>query len=775
MNKMGPSWIGRTIGNRYKIESILGRGGMSSVYKAHDPNLKRTVAVKIIHQHLTDNSEFIKRFEQEAAVIAQLRHNNIVQVHDFNHDGDAYFMVMEYIPGETLAQKLEALKQARMRMPLPDTVRILTTICNAVDYAHQKRMIHRDLKPANVMINLMGEPVLMDFGIARMIGGNTGQTNTGAAMGTAAYMSPEQINGQSADHRADIYSLGIILFEMLSGTPPYDGDSTYEIMLKHLNEPLPNIKDIEANTPNSLVIILEKALEKDPEYRYQTAGEMGTALATLGVQLQGPADTLAARHIDNMTHMWQEARQLEDKKDWIACLAKLDALQQADPDFQAQKVRDLRFTAIDNLYIRAERHVDAGRFDEAQTAVKALFTYDPDYEGLDDLEKALNAGLAQIALRAELNQIYETAVAHLDTREYQTALDQWAVIQQQKGDLDFPDRLMVEKRAKEGMCADLYAQAATALAQKEPHKALSLLVQVDLIDPNYPDVQQIRPSAEAIIQKRGRAKKRNAAFVFLLLLVLIIAGYIIISGGIGGEEPTTEIPASAAAGDSAAVTNSTATNTPLPTNTPTAVPINTATQQPTSTATPLPTNTPTPEGTIDPYMAMITENANIYPAPDRNREPLAVLEEGTTVWINGRSETGNWLYITDIEGNEGFVDLDLIQWEGNIDGLTVKEEVALSAPPPGTTSGDLKINLYPLEDDLICNEDGSWTQKVYIGGEGGSGKYTYYWGNTNLGTFNNEGYAFDVSSGGASESVRGTVISGNLSATDEIFLDPDCN
>ncbi|MCA9947178.1 MAG: serine/threonine protein kinase, partial [Anaerolineales bacterium] len=155
MATIGPSWIGRTIGGRYEIESILGRGGMSSVYRANDPNLRRKVAVKIIHQHLSDNDEFIQRFEQEAAVIAQLRHSNIVQVHDFNHEGDVYFMVMEFVPGETLAKRLEALKNAGIRLPLNDTIRILTTICDAIDYAHQRRMIHRDLKPANVMINLL--------------------------------------------------------------------------------------------------------------------------------------------------------------------------------------------------------------------------------------------------------------------------------------------------------------------------------------------------------------------------------------------------------------------------------------------------------------------------------------------------------------------------------------------------------------------------------------------------------------------------------------------
>ena len=291
MKSFGPSWIGRSLNGRYQIESILGRGGMSSVYRAQDPNLRRKVAVKIIHQHLTDNPEFIQRFEQEAALVAQLRHTNIVQVHDFNHDGDVYYMVLEYVAGETLARKLEALNSVGLRLPLADIVRIMATICDAVDYAHQRRMIHRDLKPANVMINLLGEAVLMDFGIAKIMGGQP-HTATGAAMGTAAYMSPEQVQGDKADHRADIYSLGIIMYEMLGGETPFHGDSTYQVMLQHVNEPVPDIRLIDTNVPGSLAAILEKALAKDPDDRYQTAAAMADALRTFHRQLQRPADAL---------------------------------------------------------------------------------------------------------------------------------------------------------------------------------------------------------------------------------------------------------------------------------------------------------------------------------------------------------------------------------------------------------------------------------------------------------------------------------------------------
>ena len=778
MKTMGPSWVGRTIGNRYQIESILGRGGMSSVYKAHDPNLKRTVALKIIHNHLTDNPDFLLRFEREAAVIAQLRHNNIVQVHDFNHDGDTYFMVMEFVPGETLSKKLDALKQARMRMPLRDTIRILTTICEAVDYAHQKRMIHRDLKPANVMINLMGEPVLMDFGIARMIGGQS-HTDTGVAMGTAAYMAPEQVQGQRGDHRADIYSLGIILFELLSGDPPYGGESTYQIMLKHVNNPLPDIKNIEANTPSSLVLILEKALEKNPDYRYQTAGEMAIALKTVGMQLQGPADTLAARHIDNMTSMWQEARQLQDKKDWIACVAKLDALREADPDYQAQKVTDLRETAVSSLHQRAEKQVEAERWEEAQASVKALLQYDPDYDGLHQLEVAINTGLAQIALRAQLNQQYEKAVTDLEKRAFQDALDQWELIKHQRGDLEFSDRLMVEKRAKEGICADLYTEAVTVLAQDEPQKALSLLTQIDLIDPDYPDSQQVRLNAELAIQKEGGGKSRKGLFAFLFILLLIVAGVFVVYGGFWGEGAITDAePTDTAVPIVVAPEEPTETNTPEATDT--AVP--TPTQTPSPAPTEVPTNTPapteTPSATVDPYQARISENAAVFSAPSADATNVTFLETDADIWLNGRSENSNWLFITyldDDEPKQGFVSTAFVDWDGDVDELPV-EETAVFDPTEGETSGNVTIDLY-MTGDAVCLDGGSWTQQVYIRGQGGNGSYTYFWNEENLGSFTSadEGLVFTVSSDGGPVGGTGIVLTTDGFRTDkQLFIAPDC-
>jgi len=188
--KPSMSWIGHAISNRYKIEALLGQGGMSEVYRAYDPNLTRSVAIKLIHRHLSNDPEFVRRFEQEARAVAQLRHPNIIQVYDFDHDSDFYYMVLEYVQGKTLQDKLKTFSDTQQRLPLSDTIRIMADICEAVAYAHYKGMIHRDLKPANVMLkskeqpSQLEQPILMDFGVAKMLSG-TQYTATGAFIGTA--------------------------------------------------------------------------------------------------------------------------------------------------------------------------------------------------------------------------------------------------------------------------------------------------------------------------------------------------------------------------------------------------------------------------------------------------------------------------------------------------------------------------------------------------------------------------------------------------------------
>jgi polar amino acid transport system substrate-binding protein len=265
------------LNGRYKIEDSLGKGGMSTVYKATDPNLKRVVAVKLIHPHLSDDPDFVRRFEIEAASVAQLRHPNIIQVYDFNHDEETYYMVLEFVPGESLQARLKRLNQQNRRLSVQSAVKYMVEISEAVDYAHKRGMIHRDIKPANVMLNVQDEAILMDFGIVKIVGG-TQHTATGAVVGTALYMSPEQIRGEQADHRSDIYSLGVMLYEMVNGQPPFSADSAMTIMMMHLNDPLPDIRAMNPDVPAGMQEVIQKALEKDPAKRFQSADEMARAL-----------------------------------------------------------------------------------------------------------------------------------------------------------------------------------------------------------------------------------------------------------------------------------------------------------------------------------------------------------------------------------------------------------------------------------------------------------------------------------------------------------------
>ena len=289
---MANNLTGKTISNRYIVEEILGQGGMSSVYKGTDPNLKRVVAIKVIHPHLSSNADFVQRFEEEAAAVAQLRHHGIIQVYDFNRDDDLYYMILEFVPGETLQDHLKRLNDSGRKLSHSQAIEYMASICDAVDYAHQRGMIHRDIKPANLMLTTTGQVILMDFGIAKIVGG-TRHTATGAVVGTAMYMSPEQIKGEQPDRRTDIYSLGVTLFEMVSGRPPFDANSAMTLMMMHVNDPVPNIKSLNPDVPDALIAIINKALAKDPNNRYQTTAQMAAALRNaLSASTSSPLATM---------------------------------------------------------------------------------------------------------------------------------------------------------------------------------------------------------------------------------------------------------------------------------------------------------------------------------------------------------------------------------------------------------------------------------------------------------------------------------------------------
>ena len=294
-----PSWIGQKLAGRYEIEELLGMGGMSAVYKGTDPNLRRTVAIKLIHSHLSEDPQFVSRFEEEAAAVAQLKHPNVIQVFDFDHDEDTYYMILEFVPGETLQERLKRVSASGQRISTKEAVEIAARTCDALDYAHKRGMIHRDVKPANIMLNMQGQAILMDFGIAKIIGGKE-HTATGAVVGTALYMSPEQAQGELPDARVDVYALGVTLFEMLSGRPPFEAESAMTLMMMHVNDAVPDLSEINPDVPSQLVSVVGKALAKDREQRFQTAGDFASALRSIDLQ-NAAGKAVAATTIEELS------------------------------------------------------------------------------------------------------------------------------------------------------------------------------------------------------------------------------------------------------------------------------------------------------------------------------------------------------------------------------------------------------------------------------------------------------------------------------------------
>ena len=281
---MPASLEGQTLG-KYRILEPLGRGGMAQVYRAYHPQLNRYVAVKVLRSDLVEEAEFLGRFRREAQSVASLRHPNIVQVYDFDVEFDYYYMVMELLEGDTLKVRLNEYRARGERMPLGEILRVTLDILEGLAYAHSEGIVHRDIKPANILLTRRGQAVVTDFGIAQIVGG-TQYTVSGALMGTLAYMAPEQGLQGRTSVQSDIYSLGIVLYEMLTGRPPFDADTPLAILMKHVNDPLPLPRSLDASVPEAVELIILKALAKNPDDRYQSAAEMIQALREAANQIE---------------------------------------------------------------------------------------------------------------------------------------------------------------------------------------------------------------------------------------------------------------------------------------------------------------------------------------------------------------------------------------------------------------------------------------------------------------------------------------------------------
>lgn len=277
----GASLIGITLGGKYKLIKQIGHGGMSTVYLGHQEALNRDVAVKVMHSFLVHEPGFLQRFKREAQAMATLNHPRIVGVYDFAREGDdLYYLAMEYIKGHTLKDVLERLAKQQQLIPLNACLQIIADVADAMSYAHFHGMVHRDIKSGNIMVNEKGNVYLTDFGIVKMVGGQGSMvyTTTGALIGTPAYMSPEQALGKPGDERSDIYSLGVLLYQLATGKLPFEGESALSVVMKHVNEQPPLPIEKNPSLPLGVQDTILKAMAKEPPQRFQSAVDMAKML-----------------------------------------------------------------------------------------------------------------------------------------------------------------------------------------------------------------------------------------------------------------------------------------------------------------------------------------------------------------------------------------------------------------------------------------------------------------------------------------------------------------
>lgn len=259
--------IGMMIVDRYEILEKIGTGGMSDVYKSKDHKLNRYVAVKVLKQEFSENANFVSKFRVEAQAAAGLMHPNIVNVYDVGEENDVYFIVMELVEGITLKKYIER----KARLSVKEAISIAIQVSMGIEAAHNNHIIHRDIKPQNIIISKEGKVKVTDFGIAKAATSNTITSNV---MGSVHYTSPEQARGGYSDEKSDIYSLGITMFEMLTGRVPFNGETTVAIAIKHIQEPLPSPREYVSEIPISVEQIVFKCCQKSPDRRYQTMGDL---------------------------------------------------------------------------------------------------------------------------------------------------------------------------------------------------------------------------------------------------------------------------------------------------------------------------------------------------------------------------------------------------------------------------------------------------------------------------------------------------------------------
>ena len=280
-----PPQPGDLIADRYELEELCGTGGMSTVFRAHDRQLERRVAIKILHEHYADDPEYLERFRREARAVAKLSHPNIVTVIDRGDDGGRQFIVFEHVEGENLKE----LVVRSGRLPVRRALELALDVAGGLAFAHDHGLVHRDVKPQNVLLSREGEVKVTDFGIARSLHVEHGVTQTGTVLGTGEYLAPEQASGKQVSPATDVYSLGVVLWELLAGDVPFVGENFVAVALRHVNEPPPSLRERRPDVTPRLEAAVDRALAKDPARRFPSMAAFAKELRACLAEVEGDA------------------------------------------------------------------------------------------------------------------------------------------------------------------------------------------------------------------------------------------------------------------------------------------------------------------------------------------------------------------------------------------------------------------------------------------------------------------------------------------------------
>src|SRR5262245_31930657 len=382
---------------QYQLTEVVGRGGMAMVYKAYQSSLERFVAIKLLSH--TDDPQFAERFKLEARTIANLQHPNILPIYDYGEQQGMLYLVLQYIEnGASLADTLGAQME-----PAP-TLRLMARVLEALGYAHERGIIHRDIKPSNILLLSPRWPMLADFGIAKLMSDDQRLTMSGMIVGTAAYMAPEQATGRPVDARTDLYSAGIVLYELLTGRVPFEADTPIAVLIKHSYEAPPPPRSLNPSLPEAVEVALLRALAKDPADRYQSAAEMAEALEQVAVEIER-----APAH-DQRADLYQSGLQASEAGRWETAIEQFERLVALDPAYQdaAQRLDAARSeqAAADqeveraDLYQAGVQAFQAGHWETAIEQFERLVALDPTYEDaprwLENARKAQAYSLQQV-------------------------------------------------------------------------------------------------------------------------------------------------------------------------------------------------------------------------------------------------------------------------------------------------------------------------------------------------------------------------------------------